>query len=76
MPREILADRHETLFYVLLGLIALHLAAILYYLARQARQSGHADGDRRARRAGEDGEAMAPAPLWRFLLAGGARRRR
>ena len=37
---------HDKLFYVLLGLVALHVGAILFYLARQAGQSGWSDGDR------------------------------
>jgi cytochrome b len=63
-----LAERHETCFYVLLGLIALHLAAILYY-----RFAKHEDlvtpmitGSRKAPLSGE---AMTSAPLWRFLAA-------
>lgn len=63
-----LAERHETFFWVIVALIALHVLAILYYLivkrdnlvAPMVTGRGHA---------GEAGEALAPAPLWRFLLA-------
>ncbi|TMJ19392.1 MAG: Ni/Fe-hydrogenase 1 b-type cytochrome subunit [Alphaproteobacteria bacterium] len=63
-----LAERHETFFYVLLGLIALHLAAILYY--RFARREdlviSMITGSREAPLSGE---TMTSAPLWRFLAA-------
>jgi cytochrome b len=65
---RILADRHETLFYVLLGFIALHLIAILYYqLAR--RDDLIVPMVTGSRAAPESGEAMVGAPLWRFLIA-------
>lgn len=65
---RILADRHETFFYILLALIAVHLAAILYYrLVRSDDLITPMVTGRRA--AGEDGAALAPAPLWRFLVA-------
>jgi len=63
-----LAHRHETFFYVLLALIAVHIAAILYHrLVRRDDLITPMVTGRRA--AGEDGRALAPAPLWRFPLA-------
>ena len=65
-----LAERHETLFWVIVGLIAVHLLAILWYrLVRRddlitPMVTGRA-------RPGETGEAMVPARRWRFLLAAG-----
>jgi cytochrome b len=60
-----LAHRHETFFYILLALIALHLGAILYYwLVRRDNLVAPMITGRRA-----DGEDMIRAPLWRFLLA-------
>jgi cytochrome b len=65
-----LAHRHETMFYVLLALIALHVVAILYYLV--ARRDDLVTPMVTGRRAApEDGAAMVEAPLWRFLLAAG-----
>jgi cytochrome b len=65
---RILAHRHETFFYVLLALIAVHLAAILYYrLVRRDDLITPMVTGRRA--AGEDGAALTPAPLWRLLAA-------
>jgi len=63
-----LAERHETIFYVLLGVIALHVSAILYYLIvkRDNLVTPMVTG-RRDAPAGAP--AMTPAPLWRFLLA-------
>jgi cytochrome b/cytochrome c556 len=63
-----LAHRHETVFYVLLALIALHVAAILYYLIvkRDDLVTPMLTG-RRAK--GGDGAALVPAPLWRFLIS-------
>lgn len=63
-----LAHRHETLFYILLGVIALHVAAILYYLLvkRDNLITPMVTGYRAAP---ESGEAMIGAPLWRFLVA-------
>jgi len=64
---ETLAERHEQVFYVLLGLIGLHVAAILYYLVvkRDNLVAPMITGDR----AGNGVEAMAAAPAWRFLVA-------
>ena len=63
-----LAHRHETLFYILLGVIALHVAAILYYLLvkRDNLITPMVTGYRPAP---ESGEAIIGAPLWRFLVA-------
>ena len=68
---ETLAERHEQMFYVLLGFIGLHLAAILYYLIvkRDNLVVPMVTGSREGK-AGE--AAMAPAPAWRFLTAAGA----
>ena len=67
---RILAHRHETVFYILLGMIAVHVAAILYYLAvkRDNLVTPMVTG---VRAAPADGAAMIAAPLWRFLLAAG-----
>ncbi len=59
---------HHLLFNVLLGLIVLHLAAILYYLlARRDNLVGPMLSGRRT----YDVEVEAPgtAPLWRFAVA-------
>jgi cytochrome b len=65
-----LAGRHETIFYVLVALIAVHVAAILYHwLVRRDDLVTPMVTGRRA--AGEGGAALAPAPLWRFILAAG-----
>lgn len=67
---ETLADRHETMFNVLLVLIGLHLAAILFYrfVKRQKLIEPMVAGGRAA----EPGETgMRPAPAWRFFTAAG-----
>jgi cytochrome b len=65
---RILAHRHETFFYILLALIAVHVAAILYYrLFRSDDLITPMITGRRS--AGEGGAAMTPAPWWRFALA-------
>lgn len=65
---HILRDRHETVFYILLGVIVLHVAAILYYLlARRDNLVTPMVTGRRA--APESGVEMTGAPLWRFLVA-------
>lgn len=65
---RMLEDWHETFFWILVGLIALHVAAILYYLfARRDNLVVPMITGRRA--AGEVEAAMVPAPLWRFLLS-------
>jgi cytochrome b len=65
---RILAHRHETLFYILLGFIALHIAAILFYaiVKRDNLVVPLVTGSRPG-----EGEGMRPAPLWRFLAAAG-----
>jgi len=67
---RILAERHETIFKILLGVIALHVAAVLYYrlVKRDDLITPMVTGWRDAP---ESGESMTPAPLWRFLLAAG-----
>ena len=65
-----LAERHETLFWVIVALIALHVAAILWYrlVKRDDLLTPMVTGRGPA---GAAGEAMVPAPLWRFGLAAG-----
>jgi cytochrome b len=67
---RILAHRHETLFWVLVALIVLHVLAVLYYLVvkRDNLVTPMVTGRRRA-----DGTeaAMVPAPFWRFALSAG-----
>jgi len=67
---RILAERHEAMFYVLLGLIALHLGAICYHLLvrRDDLVTPMISGRRPAP---ATRERMAGAPYWRFLLAAG-----
>ena len=63
-----LADRHETMFYILLALIVVHIAAIVYYLA--VRRDNLVTPMLTGRRvAAADGAAMVGAPLWRFVAA-------
>ncbi|HEV2817929.1 MAG TPA: cytochrome b/b6 domain-containing protein [Allosphingosinicella sp.] len=67
---RILAERHEQLFWILVGFIALHVAAILYYLlARRDDLVTPMVTGRREMPAG--GGEMVAAPLWRLLLAAG-----
>lgn len=67
---RILTERHEQVFWILVGFIGLHLAAILYYLlVRRDNLVAPMVTGRRATPA--DGGEMAAAPLWRFLLAAG-----
>jgi len=68
---ETLAERHETMFDVLLIFIGLHVAAILFYLVikRDNLVGPMVSGSREA---GEGEAPMAAAPLWRFLIAAGA----
>ncbi|HTU13496.1 MAG TPA: cytochrome b/b6 domain-containing protein [Allosphingosinicella sp.] len=63
-----LAERHETFFWVLVALIALHLLAVLYYLVVK-RSNLVAPMVTGRGPAGEAGQAMVPAPWWRFVLA-------
>ena len=63
-----LAHRHETVFWILVGLIALHVLAILYYLL--VKRDDIVTPMITGRRKAADGEApLVPAPLWRFLLS-------
>jgi len=63
-----LADRHETMFYVLLALIVLHVSAIVYYWA--VRRNNLVTPMLTGRReAPADGAAMVGAPLGRFVAA-------
>lgn len=63
------ADLHETNFYILLGLIALHIAAILYYaLIRRDDLVRPMIGGMREAPAGT--EAMRTVPRWRVAAAG------
>lgn len=68
---ETLAERHETMFDVLLVFIGLHLAAILFYLLvkRDNLVGPMVSGGRASR---EEEVPMVAAPAWRFLLAAGA----
>lgn len=65
---RILAERHEQLFWILVGLIGLHVGAILFYLLvkRDNLVTPMVTGRREAPAGG--GEMIA-APAWRFLLA-------
>ena len=63
-----LAERHETMFWVIVALIALHVLAILWY--RLAKRDDLITPMVTGRgQAGESGEALVPAPFWRLLLA-------
>jgi len=68
---EEIADLHEDMFNVLLVLIALHVAAILFYAIVRRRNlvkpmiTGSDD-------APEGTPPMRQAPAWRFVLAAGA----
>ena len=65
---DILSERHESWFYVLLALIVLHLAAIAYYVAVRRRPL-LGPMVRGGRIAGQGERAMIPAPPWRLALA-------
>ncbi|HYN46980.1 MAG TPA: cytochrome b/b6 domain-containing protein [Allosphingosinicella sp.] len=68
---RILAERHEQLFWILVGFIGLHVAAILFYLlVRHDNLVTPMVTGARAGRGGE--EAMTAAPAWRFFIAAGA----
>jgi cytochrome b len=63
-----LAHRHETVFWILVGLIALHVLAILYYLL--VKRDDLVTPMVTGRREAVDAEApLVEAPLWRFLLS-------
>jgi cytochrome b len=68
---RILAHRHETLFWVLVAVIMLHIGAILYYLI--VKRDNLVTPMVTGARAAVEGEeaALRPAPLWRFALAAG-----
>jgi cytochrome b len=63
-----LVEWHETFFWILVGLIALHVLAILYYLIvkRDDLVTPMVTGRREA---GETDAVLVPAPLWRFILS-------
>lgn len=67
---ETLAERHETMFNILLVLIGLHLAAIAYYLfiKRNDVVRPMVTGGRPAQ---AEELAMMEAPAWRFFVAAG-----
>jgi len=68
---RILAERHEQVFWILVGFIGLHVAAILFYLLvrRENLVTPMVTGGRE----GSGGEAaMAAAPAWRFFVAAAA----
>ena len=62
------AELHETFFNVLLVLIGIHLAAIVFYrlVKREDLVTPMVTGRREP---AESGEAMTPAPAWRFWFA-------
>ena len=65
---RILTERHEQVFWLLVGFIAFHIAAILYYwLVRSDNLVKPMITGRRA--AAPGGGEMAGAPLWRLALA-------
>lgn len=65
---RILAERHEQVFWILVGFIGLHVAAILFYLV--VRRDNLVAPMVTGGREGRDGEAaMLAAPGWRFLVA-------
>ena len=63
-----LAERHETVFWILVALIALHVLAILYYLL--VRRTNLVTPMITGRKPAVEGEAaLVPAPLWRLLVS-------
>lgn len=60
-----LAEIHQTVFNLILGLVALHIAAILFYLfaKRDNLIVAMLTGKRRAARM----TAMTPVPAWRVI---------
>ena len=67
-----LAARHETMFWILLAFIVLHVAAIFFYLfARRNNLIGPMVTGSRAPVAGSD-EALVAAPWWRLAIAAAA----
>lgn len=68
---RMLAERHEQIFWILVGFIGLHVAAILFYLV--VRRDNLVAPMVTGARAGSEGETgMAAAPAWRFLIAAAA----
>ncbi len=65
---RILAHRHETVFWILIGLIALHVLAIFYYLIVQ-RDDLVTPMITGKKAAAAGATALVPAPVWRFLLS-------
>jgi cytochrome b len=65
---RILAERHEQVFWILVGFVGLHVAAILYYLV--VRRDNLVTPMVTGARAAAQGEApMIAAPAWRFAIA-------
>lgn len=65
---RILAHRHETVFWILVALIAVHVAAILWY--RLVRRDDLVTPMLTGRGPMIEGEKVpVSAPLWRFLLS-------
>lgn len=63
-----IAERHETFFWILVAIIALHVLAILWY--RFARRDDLVTPMLTGRGAAVEGAgALVPAPLWRLLLS-------
>jgi cytochrome b len=58
------AELHEISFNILLALIALHLAAIVFYAVRRNNLLGPMITGRRS----FDGEGMRSAPLWQLVI--------
>ena len=67
---RILTERHEQVFWILVGFIGLHVSAILFYLLvkRDNLVTPMITGRGPA---SASGEGMIGAPLWRFLVAAG-----
>jgi len=65
---RILAERHEQVFWILVGFVGLHVAAILFYLLVK-RDNLVAPMVSGARGGGEVEAGMVAAPAWRFLVA-------
>ena len=66
-----LAERHEQVFWILVGFIGLHVAAILFYLV--VRRENLLPPLVTGGREGAAGEAaMAAVPAWRFFIAAAA----
>jgi cytochrome b len=65
---ETLTDRHETMFNILLALIALHIAAILFYALVRRRNLIGAMLTGRGN-APEGVKEMRGAPIWRLAIA-------